>query len=199
MLPCMGRTDIMQESLFSASPYPLLAGIAYATLLLWACVADIRSRRIPNALVATLALMGFGYMFALSASPGEALVHCTVGLILGLALWLPFYALRWLGAGDVKLFAAAGVWLGPMRTIEGALIAALAGGVLAVLWMLRAYGGAGTAAVASLVIRSPTTIPRHPMDSKSQRAIPYGVALAIGAMTAAWFPDILTRMFHAAQ
>jgi prepilin signal peptidase PulO-like enzyme (type II secretory pathway) len=65
--------------------------------------------------------------------------------------------------------------------------------------MLRVYGAAGTAATASLVIASPRTVANHPVDVNSRRAIPYGVALAIGAMTAAWFPDILTRMFYAAQ
>jgi prepilin peptidase CpaA len=102
-----------------------------------------------------------------------------------------------MGAGDVKLFAAAGAWLGPMRTLDGALIAAFAGGVLAAVWMLRAYGLAGTAVAASMSVRSPKTVVNHPVDPQSHRAIPYGVALSIGAALAAWFPDMLMRVLNA--
>lgn len=187
----------MKESLFSASPGALVAGVAFTAALAYACVSDVRSRRIPNRLAALLAGTGLIYSTAVAASPWDGVLHGFAGLALGLALWIPFYALKWLGAGDVKLFAAAGAWLGPARALEGALIAAFAGGVLAVIWMLRAYGVAGTAATASLAISSPKRVVNHPVDIRSRRAIPYGVALAIGAMTAAWFPELLTRMFHA--
>jgi len=110
------------------------------------------------------------------------------GMLVGLAVWLPLYLIRWLGAGDVKLFAAAGTWLGPTRTLEGAFIGALVGGLLAVAWMLFAYGLSGTAATAAMAIANPRKIVNHGVDVKSRRAIPYGVALAIGAMTAALLP-----------
>jgi prepilin peptidase CpaA len=188
----------MGTSLFAFSPTALVGGGVFSALLACACVSDVQSRRIPNWVVASLAATGVAYSVA-TGSLTHALLLSFAGLLLGLSIWLPLYALHWLGAGDVKLFAAAGAWLGPARTIEGAFIAALAGGVLAVVWMLKAYGVSGTAAVASLAVRSPRLVTNHPVDSKSRRAIPYGVALAIGAMTAAWFPSILTRMFHAAQ
>lgn len=188
----------MRASLFTASPWSLAGGVVYTALLVFACASDVRSRRIPNRLAAPLAATGLMYSAATAASPGHGVLYGFAGLALGLALWVPFYSLRWLGAGDVKLFAAAGAWLGPVRTLEGALIAAFAGGVLAVVWMLRAYGVAGTMATASLALSSPRTAVNHPVDVKSRRAIPYGVALAIGAATAAWFPDVVIRVFNAA-
>lgn len=187
----------MNGTLFADSPGTLLAGAAFTAALGFACVSDVHRRRIPNVVVAVLAVAGLGYSILTAASAARGILFSLGGLVLGLTLWIPFYAVKWLGAGDVKLFAAAGSWLGPTRAIEGAFVAAFAGGILAVVWMLRAYGAAGTAATASLAMASPRTVVNHPVDVKSRRAIPYGVALAIGAMTAAWFPDVLTRMIHA--
>lgn len=178
----------MQAPLFARSTIAVVGFAIFATLLLCACVSDVQRRRIPNSVAALLAVTGVAYSVAASSSPRSALLVSLGGLLLGFILWLPLYAIRWLGAGDVKLFAAAGAWLGPARTLEGALIGALAGGVLAVVWMLFVYGPSGTAATAAMVVANPRKAVNHPVDVKSRRAIPYGVALAIGAMTAALLP-----------
>jgi prepilin peptidase CpaA len=57
---------------------------------------------------------------------------------LGLALFMPFFALRGLGAGDVKLLGALGAWLGPSIVIYVAFYSAIAGGVLGVVVALKA-------------------------------------------------------------
>lgn len=178
----------MKASLFAGSTIALVGFVIFATLLACACVSDIQRRRIPNSVAALLAVTGVAYSAAASATVGHALLASVGGLMLGLALWLPLYMVRWMGAGDVKLFAAAGAWLGPTRTLEGALIGALAGGVLAVVWMLFVYGFNGTAATAAMALANPRKIVNHSVDVNSRRAIPYGVALAIGAMTAALLP-----------
>jgi len=178
----------MKATLFAGSTIAVVGFAIFGTLLLCACVSDVRFRRIPNSVAALLAGTGIAYSVAASATPGRALLISLGGLLFGLALWLPLYMVRWLGAGDVKLFAAAGAWLGPERTLEGALIGALAGGVLALVWMLFAYGVNGTAATAALAIANPRKIVNHSVDVKSRRAIPYGVALAFGAMAAALLP-----------
>ena len=51
----------------------------------------------------------------------------------GIVLFLPFFLLRGMGAGDVKLLAALGAWLGPMQTIWLALFTSIAGGVMALV------------------------------------------------------------------
>src|SRR6185437_5845998 len=175
-------------SLFAGSSIAFVGFVIFATLLVCACVSDIQRRRIPNSVAALLAATGVAYSAAAAGSTGHALLVSLGGLLLGLALWLPLYLVHWLGAGDVKLFAAAGAWLGPSRTLEGALIGALAGGILAVVWMLFAYGLNGTAATAAMAIANPRKIVNHSVDVKSRRAIPYGVALAFGAMAAALLP-----------
>ena len=113
--------------------------LALVTLVLTAVVCDLRTRRIPNVLVVigialglslqTVAPMGGG-LFA-SSGGASGLGSALLGGIVGLALFLPLYALRMLGAGDVKLLAMVGVWLGAPSVAWTALWTLLAGGVLA--------------------------------------------------------------------
>ena len=110
----------------------LAGGIVFSAILIVAAIGDLRTRRIPNRLVAVLALLGIAYSVA--RAPGiPGLFQAGGGLLAGLACWLPFYVMGWLGAGDVKLYAAAGAWLGPARAVEGALVGALFGPVAALL------------------------------------------------------------------
>src|SRR6476619_528728 len=117
----------------------LVGGIVFSAILVAAAVGDLRTRRIPNKLVAVLALLGIAYSVA--RAPGiPGLFQAGGGLLAGLACWLPFYVMGWLGAGDVKLYAAAGAWLGPARAVEGALVGALFGAVLSLIWMAKSQG-----------------------------------------------------------
>lgn len=166
------------------------------SLLLAAAWFDVRQQRIPNALVVPGALMAVLLHVATPAGdgflayfPGGLGVWGALsGLVFGLLALLPLYALRGMGAGDVKLLAMVGAFLGP-RDFAGALIATLlAGGVLAaalalqrralgrvlqnlklVLWngMLK-LSGAGAALPEFGVT---TTV-----------ALPFGVAIATGSM-----------------
>lgn len=188
----------MSFSPLASSPVTLGATLLFAALLALAAASDWRSRRIPNRLVIALALSGVACSIATSPSALGALGRSGGGIAVGLALWFPFYALRWMGAGDVKLFAAAGAWLGPERALVGSLLAALLGGLLGALWMLRTHG----ARDAALRMAVGATVPGlgfAPVDARSQRAIPYGVSLAIGAFAAAWLPPLLHGGSHAAR
>ena len=87
-----------------------------------AAVIDLRTRRIPNALTGALAVIGVG-IAAAKLGPiglGGALLGCA----LGLAFMLPGHLFGATGAGDVKLFAAAGALLGPATTVQAFLYTA---------------------------------------------------------------------------
>jgi prepilin peptidase CpaA len=180
--------------MFQPSPTGLFWGALFALLLLVAAVVDIRERRIPNVLVAVLLLSGFA--FSLTQRPlGEGLLASLLGGALGFALFIPFWPLGLIGAGDVKLFAAAGVWLGPSATWGAALAAALAGGVLAIFTLVRSrqLGGALRRIGLAVASRSAAilTPPPEQVTERPGGHVPYGVAIAIGALFAAWRPSAL--------
>lgn len=116
---------------------------AAALLLIFAGAVwhDVRSRRIPNLLILAGALTALGLHLGLphgaglfSDPPGgRGLAFCAAGFGAGLALLLPFYALGTMGAGDVKLMAVVGAFLGPAGAAGATLLTMLVGGVLAVV------------------------------------------------------------------
>lgn len=166
-----------------------VTGAAFGILLGVACFTDARERRIPNAVVAALLLAGIAVTVA--RTPGwPALAGSLGGVATGLGLWLPFWLLRIVGAGDVKLFAAASAWLGPQLAVEAALLAGLYGGVIAIAFMLRGQGVQFTAMRLAHAVQQPQIL-RDDRGTGHSRRLPYGFAIAAGAATAAWFPGIL--------
>src|SRR5690242_13454132 len=98
------------------------------SLLIWAAIEDLKSRRIPNWLTFALALGGVAssLMFARPIGLGDAML----GMLVGFALPFVLFSLGALGGGDVKLLAALGVWLGPAGAFRAFIIAALVGLVI---------------------------------------------------------------------
>jgi len=154
---------------------PFLAG---------AVVTDLRARRIPNALVLAGALAGLA--LAAAHPEGIGFLRGLGGLALGLVMFLPIYALRAMGAGDVKLMAMTGAFLGPAAIVEAALWVLLSGGALALVFALRrgvARRMAGNlremlfSAAASVQIR---TLPDFSAGPQTAARLPYAVAIALG-------------------
>jgi prepilin peptidase CpaA len=114
-------------------PATYIAALATAAV---ACVTDLRTRRIPNRL--TFGASAAAMLFHLWTGGGAGLLGSASGWLVGVALFMPFFALRGLGAGDVKLLAALGGWLGPMMIVYVAFHAAIAGGVLAIVVAVHA-------------------------------------------------------------
>jgi prepilin peptidase CpaA len=122
----------------------ILSASVLSAWLLMAAVSDVRTRRIPNGVVAGGMLCGL-VLQAIAPSGsglfnfwwgGLGLGSALLGMLTGLALFLPLHLLRILGAGDVKLLAMVGVWLGPQSLLGTTLLTLLAGGVLAIVMML---------------------------------------------------------------
>ena len=172
--------------MFAGTPLGILAGLVFTLLLAGAAVGDVRIRRIPNRLVAVIALLGICYSVVVAPwLPGS--LRSVEGLATGLACWLPLYLFGWLGAGDVKLVAAAGAWLGPARTLEGSLLAAGLGALLALIWMVRSSGFKHVAETLGIATTLPSALTSAANPERPVRSLPYGVAIAAGAILAAWF------------
>ena len=176
--------------MFTASHIHLVWGAVFTMLLVTGCVTDLKSRKIPNELVATI--LATGWLFALYSPPiVPALGRSLAGTAVGFGIWIAFYLVGAIGAGDVKFFAAAGAWLGPAATWRAALIAALVGGMLAIAFLVfeRRLGDVLRRIALAASSKSLDVVAGRSVGSAVQRRpLPDGVALATGALVAAWFP-----------
>jgi prepilin peptidase CpaA len=167
-----------------------LLPVAAAALMLAAAVwHDVRSHRIPN----TVVLAGLLVAAGLSLVPsGGSVAKCLGGMAAGFAIFLPLYAIHVLGAGDVKLMAAVGGFVGFPDILAAALYAAVAGGVVALLWATRAgelrqaLRNVRTGLVVGAGDLAAGTLPRlDSMPAVPARA-PYAIAIAAGTAVHAW-------------
>jgi prepilin peptidase CpaA len=174
-------------------------GILMLLLIAAACL-DVKRNRIPNWLVfagAGFALVyngvGFGLFdnhFSIPFLRDNGWLVALKGLGVGLFAFLPIYLLRAMGAGDVKLMAMVGVFLGPWNTLYAVLATLIAGGLLAIGFLLWAGTGRRALQNIALILRGTMlTAPAGFVDVQiapgtSAGKLPYGVAIAAG--TIAW-------------
>ena len=158
-------------------------------LLLGAAVSDYRFHRIPNWLVLSGALFGVIYNTAMPPSPHANILFPLMGLGLGLLLFLPLYLVRAMGAGDVKLLAMVGAFLGPGDTFYAALASMIVGGVLSILFVLvrgtarRLLYNLGSLFQLGLLSVAGGSKPNLRIGADvSAGKLPYGVAIAIGTI-----------------
>jgi prepilin peptidase CpaA len=115
--------------------------LALALLLAAATWHDLRARRIPNLIVLVGTITGLllhsfwpdARWLTEAALAGKGPWFSAGGFAAGLLLLLPFYLLRTMGAGDVKLAAMTGAFLGPAGIIGATVLTMLCGGVLALM------------------------------------------------------------------
>ncbi|WP_137172533.1 prepilin peptidase [Massilia sp. HP4] len=153
-----------------------------------AAVKDLESRRIPNRLLAA-GMLGALVLHLLSVQPLTGLLAWLGGAAAGLAIFLPFYLVRGMAAGDVKMMAAVGAFAGPGDALRIAILAWCVGGVMALAVIV--FKGRLRMAVANMwAILRPMLLrlPRAPERAAgaggqpSAGAIPYGVAIAAGTI-----------------
>lgn len=157
--------------------------MALAAGVLVATVIDIRTRRIPNELTATMAGIGVG--LAASGVSGISAGASLAGFAVGLLLMLPGHVLGATGAGDVKLMAAIGTLVGPGVVVNAFLFTAVAGGVLAVAVAMRRRRLGATFAGAGRLIAAPTEVKQQIGSATPSSRFAYGPAIAMGSVLAA--------------
>lgn len=150
----------------------------FPAMVIVAALKDITSFTIPNWISAALILAFFPAAFAAGLPLSLIGLHLAVGLGC-LVAGMGMFAVGWIGGGDAKLFAAAGLWLGLQAIAPFVLVTALAGGLLAVFLLnLRADW------VRNLLPTGPGWVERL---REPKGNAPYGVAIAFGALFA--FPQ----------
>ncbi|WP_028103200.1 A24 family peptidase [Pseudoduganella violaceinigra] len=113
-------------------------------LVIQAAASDLAWRRVPNVLVLAGLLLALLLHWRVGGG-GSLLAQGLAGAGVGLLLFMPLYVLGGMAAGDVKLLAMAGSFLGPWQALQLALWSAMAGGVLA-LFCLQLARWRGTRA-----------------------------------------------------
>lgn len=162
--------------MFDAPTLALVAGLVTATVI------DIRSRRIPNALTAAMAIVGLG--LAMTGTSGITVGASLTGLLLGLLLMLPGHLLGATGAGDLKLMAAVGAIVGPGLVFSAFICTCLAGGVLAVGVATRRRRLQETMTRTGRMIAAPGAAPVAIRSAGAASRFAYGPAIAAGSLLA---------------
>lgn len=170
-----------------------VATVLLLLVLALAVRADTLDHRIPNELVAAGTVAGL-LLATVNAGPAGAL-HATAGLLVGGAMLLPFYLLRGLGAGDVKLMAVVGTYLGPSDAMLAAAISLVAGaalGLSVVVLRLLPAGSAVRSVTDATNTATDAVRPRY--SAVAQERFPYAVAIATGAGVMLWLRGGLSAL-----
>ena len=168
---------------------PESSTIAVVAIGAAASFCDLRTRRVPNAL--TLGAAAIAVALHTVVSGWSGLLMAVGGWVVGLVLFAPLYALQGMGAGDVKLLAAIGAWLGPVGALWTALYGAMAGGVLALAVALsRGYATKALRNVGAILrawsMTGPQPVSGLTLADASSVRLPYALPLAVGAMVTLW-------------
>jgi prepilin peptidase CpaA len=154
-----------------------------------ACVTDLHSRRIPNWLTFGAAAAAFAFHFA---NGGQAAAqHAAGGWVTGLFLFMPLFLLGGMGAGDVKLLAALGAWLGPADAFWLAIYSSMAGGVMAIVVALRHnYLATACRNLGALGkfwwIAGPRRMDALTLDRSTAPKLAYAVPMLLGVLVTLW-------------
>lgn len=150
-----------------------------------AAINDLASRRIPNRLLLA-GMLGALVLHLLSPQPLRALLSWLGGAAVGLLVFLPFYLVRGMAAGDVKMMAAVGAFTGPAEALHIAILAWCAGGLMAIAIIV--FKGRLLLALSNLWAILRPVLLRLPVvaDGGTARAsagsMPYGLAIAAGTV-----------------
>jgi prepilin peptidase CpaA len=165
---------------------PVVIRVGLVLLVVAAAIYDLRFRRIPNWVNVFGIILGFGLNALLFQLSGTA--KAGEGMLLAMAVYLPLYLLRGMGAGDVKLMAAIGALVGPGNWFQIFIATALLGGAAAGFFAL--IKGRLTDTLCNLYfllkdlisLRAPyRTNPQLDFRSAASLSLPHGVLIALGS------------------
>lgn len=157
------------------------------TALVVAAAIDGWKLKVPNWL--TYPLIVSGWVYSGLALGWEGLGYSLAGTVAGLALLMPLYAIGGMGAGDVKLLAGVGAWVGTIITAYSFCLSAVIGGVIAVGMVLWQRGWDKHHAQFWMILGEISTV-RNPERlaaiaaerKKTMLLLPYGIPIAMGTI-----------------
>ena len=166
----------------------VLPHLALAAGVTVGAVFDLRARRVPNLLSLTLAIAGV----AVAAwRPDMTILQSLAGFGVGLLIPFVLFALGMLGAGDAKLLAAIGAWVGPVGMLWILLLTGIAGGLLALalaihqgrlLSLLRSTFAVGMSLLLTRRTNCITATEAARSSATRRTTVPYAVAILAGVL-----------------
>jgi prepilin peptidase CpaA len=158
-----------------------------ALTLIVAAWIDGKELRVPNWITFPMVLAGL--VFCTWTDGWAGLQSGLLGMVVGLLTLLPLYAVGGMGAGDVKLMAGIGAWLGPQVTWDAFCVSVVVGAVMAVIMVLwrkswgKHYGNFLMIAHEWLTVKNPKDLSKIAAERKSQMLLlPYGIPICIGSI-----------------
>jgi len=157
-------------------------------LVAQAAVTDLALRKIPNVLVLSGLLLAL-LLHLLGGLHWAPLTHWMAGALAGFFLFLPLYLLRGMAAGDVKLMAMVGAFVGPLMALKVAMLATLIGGLMGLLMLMFSgrwrEGWRNVAIICKPLLLRSLGVPLQAVPlapGASVGGIPYGLAIALATM-----------------
>lgn len=154
---------------------------------LYASWIDYAERRVPNWLNAAIAACGLALQATYAGWNGVGVG--LLGLLVGFGVLIVPWAMHGMGAGDVKLMAAIGCWLGPWLTLLSFAAGAVIGGVAAVAMILStgraAHAMANLQTIRTKMRRWDTAFGEFGgarTFGQTSQLLPYGVPLTAGTI-----------------
>jgi len=149
-----------------------------------AVALDIKYHRIPNWLCFSGWVCGLGLGALLGG--WEGFLEAGLGLLLLLALTLPFFIFGWMGAGDVKLIGAVGAVVGggmALNVLLGIVLSGLVMSLAVLAWkgeLFNAFSRYFAILGFCIIEKRPVYI--SPPEAQAQLVLPYAVPIAVGTL-----------------
>lgn len=166
-----------------------LRTVVLFVLLVIAAVIDFRTYRIPNWLTAGGTLFALIYATLNSVSAMSGLLVALGGMAIGFLVMLPTYLLRLMGAGDVKLMAMVGAFLGMYSALQATAFVFVVGGIAAIAFSLfrknagRMFSNIKNMTQRLIYIGMAGVKPDITMNkTQSVGKLPYGVCIGVGTI-----------------
>ncbi len=159
--------------------------------VLIATVTDVRSFKIHNLLTIPLLISGLVYHGITGGVDG--LIHSVIGALFGFCILFMLFLMGGMGAGDVKLMAGVGAWLGMPGAFLLLLAASLATGVYSLVVIVLNGRFRQTWVNLQIIFHRAAAISRHLVaddrveevaqsSDRRSRLIPFGAMMAIGLL-----------------
>ena len=174
-----------------------LSTLLLLCLLATAALIDLRSHRIPNWLTLGGTVVALGLYIGLLGFTDYGLLEGLGGLAVGFIIFLPFYVTGGMGAGDVKLMAMAGTFLGPYHALLAAGLGLGMGSLMGLAILLYRRGAVLMArrylsTFQCLTVTGKWNYVPPADDEPAASRFPYAAAIAVGSLATLWWTGTLT-------